>query len=248
MVVGAQCRDLLHAAFGHKSGLRATGDLDLAVAISGWDQYHAMTAAFRRSGDTDIRFSVAGVLVDFVPFGSIEDPAGTTTMPGRREEVDVFAFDEVFTNASLMPLPSGRYIRVPTPHGYTALKLKAWCDRSIRHEYKDAGDLAIACFWHAQEETVIDQLYGTEEGVQLLLASEMSVDRAAAKLLGRNVAKEIGSLRTNELRAAWRAADTQLLAAHFATAVVEGRRLHSADSAALTAQDLSEFLRSASSE
>lgn len=242
MVVGAQCRDLLHVAFGHDSSLRATNDLDLAVAISGWGQYQALSESFPRSGDTDIRFSVAGIEVDFVPFGSIEDPAGTARMPGRREEFDVFAFDEVFVNATVLPLIGGAHIKLPTPQGYTALKLKAWCDRSKRHEYKDASDLAVACFWHMQDEWVIDELYDTEEGISLLVESGMSVDRAAVKLLGRRVATEIGVLRTVELRDAWQTTDAQLLAENLATSVVGGTRLQTDASALLTAQDLVDFM------
>lgn len=36
MLVGAGCRDALHAALGHEFETRATRDLDLALALSAW--------------------------------------------------------------------------------------------------------------------------------------------------------------------------------------------------------------------
>ncbi|WP_238815562.1 GyrI-like domain-containing protein [Nocardia brasiliensis] len=42
-------------------------------------------------------------------------------------------------------MPSGYRIRLPTPAGYAALKLQAWCNRSANSEYQDAADLTSAC-------------------------------------------------------------------------------------------------------
>lgn len=35
MVVGASCRDILHASYGHDFRLRSTHDVDVAIALRG---------------------------------------------------------------------------------------------------------------------------------------------------------------------------------------------------------------------
>jgi len=76
MVVGACCRDILHSALGHSFATAATSDLDLALALTSWDAYRTLAGAFPRIGDTGIRFRIADVSVDLLPFGEIEDPQG----------------------------------------------------------------------------------------------------------------------------------------------------------------------------
>lgn len=215
MIIGAHCRDLLHAAFGRAEPLRSTSDVDLGIAVAGNEEYRRIVSALPRSGTTDIRYSIAGITVDVVPFGGIEDPAGITTLRGRKDSLDVFGFREVFTHAWELRLPSGHLVRIPTPAGYTALKLKAWCDRSVIGEYKDAGDIAVACSWY-QEDTdgVRTALY--EERTDLLVRAELDVDIAALYLLGEEMSVLLGSTRVAELREAWIRTDHELLAEYFA--------------------------------
>ncbi|MBW0273569.1 hypothetical protein ATM97_26175 [Nocardia sp. MH4] len=124
MVIGAHCRDLLHASFGRADLLRATSDVDIGIAVDGDARYRQIVSSFPRSGTTEIRHTIAGVSVDVVPFGDIEDPAGTTVLSSRRDSLDVFGFREVFGCSQEVLLPSGNRVRIPTPAGYTALKLK----------------------------------------------------------------------------------------------------------------------------
>jgi predicted nucleotidyltransferase len=74
MVVGAWCRDILHHALGHSFATTATRDLDLALALSSWDAYSSLAAAFPRVGDTGIRFRIANIDVDLLPFGNVTRP------------------------------------------------------------------------------------------------------------------------------------------------------------------------------
>ena len=39
MVIGAHCRDLLHASFGRADLLRATSDVDIGIAVDGDARY-----------------------------------------------------------------------------------------------------------------------------------------------------------------------------------------------------------------
>ena len=69
MVVGAWCRDIQHHALGHRFATSATRDPDLALALSSWDAYRALADAFPSVGDSGIRFRIAEITVDLLPFG-----------------------------------------------------------------------------------------------------------------------------------------------------------------------------------
>lgn len=233
MIIGAHCRDLLHVAFGRTDLLRSTADVDIALAVSKYEDYRRITSALPHSGTTDIRYSVAGIAVDVVPFGEIEDPTGTTPLPGRTETLDVFGFQEVFEKSLELSLPSSYRIRLPTPAGYAALKLKAWCDRSANGEYKDAADLATVCGWYQQDEDVRSRLYEPATGrADLLIRADMDVDLASLYLLGEEIADVLGETRVSELATAWKVADRQVVATYFAR---ERSRTNPDRSAALTA-------------
>lgn len=214
MIIGAHCRDLVHTSFGRTEGLRSTNDVDIAIAVAGDADYRRIVAALPRSGTTDIRYSIAGIAVDVVPFGEIEDPTGTTVLPGRKDSLDVFGFREVFSHAEELVLPSGNRVRLPTPAGYAALKLKAWCDRSVNGEYKDAEDISIACSWYQNDPDIRAELYGPR--TDLLLKAEVDVDTAALYLLGEHISTVLGTTRVAELSESWKRTNRDLLIEYFA--------------------------------
>ncbi|WGH92294.1 hypothetical protein QDX21_08150 [Auritidibacter ignavus] len=84
LVVGAGYRDILHAAFGHTFPLRATTDTDLGIAVHDWTISERIDVRFRRIGSNGIRYSIAGIPVDIMPFGEVEDPDGITHPAARR--------------------------------------------------------------------------------------------------------------------------------------------------------------------
>lgn len=203
MLVGARCRDVLHSALGHDEGLALTSDIDLGLGLAHLDEYEAIVQTLDVSGSTGIRYLLAGVPTDLMPFGGVENPVGTVVPSSRREQVSVWAFREVFTGSIPLLLADGYTIRIPTVEGYTALKLAAWLDRRAYGEYKDARDLAVCVHWYAESEVAQSRLYETPAGVDTLLRFEMDVRRSAAYLLGADVAKQIGSVRVSELIARW---------------------------------------------
>lgn len=158
MLVGAVARHALHVAHGHTYPLRRTDDLDLALAVRGWDAFETLTSRLRpvRSSTSTIRYEIAGHRVDLVPFGKlVEQPDGVVTPVRRGEAMSVFGFQDVYAAAHEIVLAGGLRARVPTVPGYAALKLKAWADRSAAHEYKDAADLAVAMHWY-QDDPAVD--------------------------------------------------------------------------------------------
>lgn len=154
-------------------------------------------------GNTGIRFHVAGIPADLMPFGAVEDPPGTVTPTARCEPMSVWGFAEVFGAALPLPLPGGATIRIPTVAGYAALKLAAWLDRSDYGEYKDASDIATALYWYLNSPGVDVQLYETDHGHDVLLQESMDSSAAAARLLGEDIQSTLGDDRKAELADRW---------------------------------------------
>lgn len=139
MLVGAGCRDVLHSALGHGVGLALTNDIDIGLVLADLDEYDAILATLEVLGATGIRYLLAGVPTDLMPFGGVEDPVGTDAPPSRREQLRFWAVSEVFTGSIPLVLADGRVIRVPTVEGYAALKRAAWLDRTTRDGRQTIG-------------------------------------------------------------------------------------------------------------
>lgn len=203
MLVGAHCRDILHASQGQGFGLIATDDVDFGVALADWTVFDDLTANLQRTGHTGVRFSVGGVPIDLMPFGEVECPPGVVTPQPRDESLSVWAFQETFGHANTLALPSAGTIRIPTIPGYVALKLAAWLDRSAWGKYKDAGDLAAAMHWYAESRDIVERLYTDDVGQDILVRYDVDPTRGAIHLLGHDVADLIGPRRHGELMARW---------------------------------------------
>jgi len=203
MVVGAVCRDIMQSTLGHQHVLRATNDLDVALATGDWARYCELISQLIPAGDTGIRFRVAGVKTDIMPFGRVEDPTGTVQPPVRREAMSVWAFQEVFDASLELTLPNSGTIRIPTVPGYVALKMAAWLDRSAIGEDKDASDIAAALYWYTNSAEIEGLLYETDHGHELLSSAEADPGLAAAQLLGEHVAALIGPERLGEMAIRW---------------------------------------------
>lgn len=212
MLVGARCRDVIHSALGHVEGLALTSDLDIGLVLSDLGDYEKIVQPLDSSGGTGIRYMLAGVPTDLMPFGDVEDPAGVVAPTGRGESLSVWAFREVFAGSIPLTLPSGYEIRIPTVEGYAALKLAAWLDRHAYGEYKDARDLATCVYWYAESNIVESLLYGTPIGIETLTQYDMDVRQAAAHMLGVDIATQIGPERVHELNARWPGSRDDLVA------------------------------------
>lgn len=216
LLVGAGCRDVLHAAFGHTFPARATTDTDLGIAVSDWTISRQIEARFPRLGSNGIRYRIAGIAVDIIPFGEVEDPEGISTPAARGEELVVFGFRDVYKRSLPLLLPSGRVIRLPQPAGYVALKMRSWLDRSLSYGHdKDAKDLALAAFWYQSASEIEDRLYESDGGFEVLREHEMDVDVAAVRLLGMDVADQLSPSNRRDLAQRWASRDLDGLARDF---------------------------------
>lgn len=156
MLVGAQCRDLLHWCFCRGVPPRATNDTDIAGTLNNWDHFEAIRATFRALGSTGHRFLIADRAVDALPFGEVESPTGTTRHPPGNQLMNVHGCTDAYLRADVLPLPGGLTVHLPQPPNYAVLKLHAWLDRSADHDYKDGPDLALVVHWYAGD---LDRLY-----------------------------------------------------------------------------------------
>jgi predicted nucleotidyltransferase len=139
----------------------------------------------------------------------VEQPLGTALPPTRTTALSVWAFDEIFTGALALELPTG-VVRIPDVPGFAAAKLGAWLDRSLWLEAKDATDLALVLYWYAESTAVAERLYETADGNEILLAESTDVALAAAHLLGVDVTSTLGQARSRELLDRW-PGNTELL-------------------------------------
>jgi predicted nucleotidyltransferase len=203
MIVGAHCRDILRSSLSQESGLRTTEDIDFGLALADWAAYAGLTSELEPTGNTGIRYKVADVATDLIPFGELERPAGTVDPPARHEPISVWGFTEVFEASRPLVLPRAGTIRIPTLAGYAALKLAAWLDRSAYGKYKDASDIATVLYWYSQSPAVFALLYETEDGIDILIQEDSDQSVAAARVLGQDIADVIGRERLAELTARW---------------------------------------------
>ncbi|MDZ7578915.1 MAG: hypothetical protein U0904_12180 [Candidatus Nanopelagicales bacterium] len=223
MIVGAECRNILHAAQGHAFLLRSTSDLDIGIALPDWVVFNDLAARLTPiRSSSRIRYLVGDIAVDLLPFGDVEEPSGTVTPPRRNSALRVPAFTEVFDRALVLPLPNDRNVRIPSPAGYAALKMYAWVERSLNFDDRDAADLATVTYWYQESAHVRNRLYDTAEGRELLADAELDLVLASAMLLSHDVAHEIGSDRTQELKAAWSQTDLDYLASSFGHETLPG--------------------------
>ena len=216
MLVGAECRNLIHGALGASDYLTATSDLDLGIVVDDWSSYLNLTQQLTElnSSGTGIRFQIAELPVDLMPFGSVESPTGTVTPPSRKVPLSVFGFREVAASATRLEFSGGGEILIPSIAGFTALKMKAWLDRHPSGEYKDGGDLALACAWMRNVDGVNQRMM---EEIDPTVFAEMDYDDrpATARLLGRDVTECLGSHASGQLATSWEDCDKEVLARYF---------------------------------
>ncbi|MCN4152185.1 hypothetical protein I3B64_15410, partial [Mycobacterium tuberculosis] len=113
MLVGAQCRDLLHWRFCRGVPPRATNDTDIAGTLNNWDHFEAIRATFRALGSTGHRFLIADRAVDALPFGEVESPTGTTRHPPGNQLMNVHGCTDAYLRADVLPLPGGLTVHLP---------------------------------------------------------------------------------------------------------------------------------------
>ena len=188
MIVGAEARNLLHRSFGQPVGsLTTTLDIDIALAMPSWDGFDQLRPVYERIASTKsaIRFNIAQMPVDVIPFGGLETPQGVVEVPDDGHLINVLGYINAFAAADTFILPRVGRLQVVSPWHYVILKLEALADRSQNFNYKDAQDIGTALYWLETSEGEADWLY--DEQLDTLIANDLAVDITLAQILGQHL-------------------------------------------------------------
>lgn len=225
MIVGATCRDSLHAGYRHGGRLRYSDDIDIAVAIDDWDHYQALISRLTpmEESTSGIRYRVGGMPVDLMPFGpKIEVPDGEVSPAPRGAPMSVFGFQDVWRDATLVDI-DGIEARLPSAAGYAVLKLRAWLDRAPNGQYKDGPDIACALHWYANDAAVEGRIWNTDEGFRHFEEADFDVPIAIVRLLVADALDLLSPNRRAELIREWKAQrDDATLAANLHNTYLPG--------------------------
>ena len=195
-VIGAFARDL-HLQHHHDIDVpRRTRDVDVAVAVDGWESYADLCDRLITEYDfTDedpkqrIR-SPGGMKVDLVPFGAIADSSGQIQFPpDDRPEMTVLGLEEARRTAVSVAFDSGGSVDVVSLPGLGLLKLIAWDERP-RERAHDAQDLCfiLRTYFDVELDTIVERhgdLFDVDD-FNRPLVSARAYGREVASLLRRS--------------------------------------------------------------
>ena len=158
-VIGATARDIILHVLANTSARRKTKDLDIAIAVTGWDKYNEICQALiadglEKSTHQAQRFYFGDYEVDIVPYGAVaRDDDNIYWPPEETIAMSVKGFDEVLSEAIMVSIDNEFEIRIASLHGLFLLKLNAWLDRNIGTN-KDAEDMwyIVDNYYFANEE------------------------------------------------------------------------------------------------
>lgn len=189
-VIGATARDIILSNLHDLVPDRKTADLDIAIAISNWNQFQSIEEnlpkkeGFTKSKEQKQRFIYKGIyVIDIVPFGGVaEDNGNIYWPPDETIAMSVWGFPEM-ANATIRVEIDGKFsIEIASLPGLFILKLVAWKDRHLLGS-KDAYDMALLLtnYLDINTERAVEEhydLYETDEFDQVI---------AGAQLMARDV-------------------------------------------------------------
>jgi predicted nucleotidyltransferase len=180
MVVGAVARDILIRHVVGAPPERATADVDVAAAVSTWEELHLVTQTMQPARNSVHTFLVRNMEVDVIPFGGIESAQRTITWPNDHM-MQVLGFQEAMRSALSVMLPGGLVVAVASLPAQSLLKLFAWKDRRYL-DRRDAIDLKTIL--HAYHQgSYLDELYDNYLG--LLEKHDFDPRLAGAERMGK---------------------------------------------------------------
>lgn len=149
-VIGATARDIILSNLHHLVSDRKTDDLDIAIAISDWEQFQSIEEnlpkreQFAKSKEQKQRFIYKGIYaIDIVPFGDVaEDDGNIYWPPDKTIAMSVWGFPETAQSAISIAIDREFSIKIASLPGLFILKLVAWKDRHLSSS-KDAYDMAL---------------------------------------------------------------------------------------------------------
>jgi predicted nucleotidyltransferase len=184
-VIGATARDIILSNLHDLVPDRKTIDLDIAIGISDWNQYHAIEEklpqreGFEKSREQKQRFIYQGVyILDIVPFGGIAKNDGNIYFPpDENPAMSVYGFPEMAKNTIDVKIDNEFSVKIASLPGLFLLKLVAWKDRYLSGS-KDAYDMALLLknYLFINTERAVNEhydLYETEHFDQIVAGAQL---------------------------------------------------------------------------
>jgi len=163
LVVGATARDLLlFHVFGIPT-IRATGDVDFAIAVESWDKFHGMRTALLATEEFvpakvehRLYFRESNIPIDLIPFGGVAEGDTIAWPPAKDTAMTVVGFEDAMAASIEIQVSPTLTLPVVSLAALAVLKIFAWKDRKTTD--KDAVDLyrVISTYADAGNE---DRLY-----------------------------------------------------------------------------------------
>jgi predicted nucleotidyltransferase len=187
-VIGATARDII-MEIHNESGGRATLDLDIAIAISDWEQFSTVEKGllelpnFTKDPKQKQRFIYKSEFqLDVVPYGKImEDGDKIFWPPDEHFAMTILGFSEVEKATEQVQIDDGFTLNIASLAGIFVLKIFAWEERKLKGN-KDADDIAfiIGNYYEIHIEKAVEL---NEE----IYTDDFTVFLAGTKLLGKDV-------------------------------------------------------------
>lgn len=162
-VIGATARDIM-MEIHNQTSKRATFDLDVAIAISSWEQYHILEKKllekdeFRKDQSQKQRFVYKDdFLLDILPYGEImKGKEKIFWPPDESFAMTVLGFAEVARDAKTVTIDDEFNVEILSLAGIFILKMVAWEERNFKNN-KDADDIAfiLANYLSVNEERAL---------------------------------------------------------------------------------------------
>ena len=147
-VIGATARDIVLQQLLDMSSRRKTRDLDLAIAITNWQEFDDVKDAlvadgFEKDPSKHQRFYYDDYEIDVVPYGYVAKEDDNIYWPPEETiAMSVKGFDEVLSDAITVDIDDKFSIKIASLHGLFLLKFNAWMDRHLVTN-KDAEDMSF---------------------------------------------------------------------------------------------------------
>ena len=216
-VIGATARDIILSNLHDLVPDRKTDDLDIAIAISDWNQFQSIEEnlpkkeSFTKSKEQKQRFVYKGIyVIDIVPFGDVaEDDGNIYWPPDETIAMSVWGFPEMADSTISVEIDGEFSIQIASLPGLFILKMVAWKDRHLSGS-KDAYDMALLLtnYLHINTERAVEEhydLYETEEFDQVIAGAQLIA--RDVKLLIRNnekIVEYLCEILTKEIKHAER--------------------------------------------
>ena len=197
MIVGATARDLILESTYNIRPHRATVDIDLGVSLTNWEQFELLkgalvaTGKFNKTGSPHTLEYENTHPIDIVPFGDISNEETISWPPDHCILMNVAGFREAYDSSISIKLRQEPLleIKIASLASLVVLKLLAWKDRGTSDD-RDAKDIATIIYNYGTPVNE-DRLWKDEYG--LMEEEDNIIEHAGARLLGRDISKDIGS-------------------------------------------------------